>query len=146
MNYCYSPMDCPTFFPIDGDCESVNHDLVVREGDLTEDEVRTISAVLIQLNTNLRSSDALSLDERGGWWGDQFLPFPMGTRLWTLSGQQNVAGVTVQADEMIRSALGPLIDQGMFDDIRVRSVKVMDGIDSEVTLLKGGQTLLTTVL
>lgn len=146
MTYCYTPMDFPAFHAFDGSCEGefggleVKHDFVVENGGLKPNDILTINAILIQLGTDLRANN------QRGWWGNQFEGFEIGSRMWTITGQQNVSGVTVLADEMIREALGPLIDQGLFDEIRVRSVRVVGGVESEIDILKNGQSLMRTVI
>lgn len=140
MTGCFNPLGLPDFFPsADGDCEAVLHDMNVVGGDLATAINPAISAILIQLNT-----DAFDNGQRG-FWGDQFLDFPIGCGLWKLSGQQAVEGVTVRADQMIREAIEPLIDQGLVDDVKVRVIRTASGIDAEVDAFKSGKSIFGVV-
>ncbi len=75
------------------------------------------SAVIMQLFSDRRlpnDQDATLTDpfERGGWWGDYFAPFPLGSYLWTLyRGFLNENTVNL-ARRYVREALQPLLDQG----------------------------------
>lgn len=141
MSYCYSPMDAPAFFPGVGECGApVAHDLQVRGGGLSGSEQIAISAILIQLHT-----DASYLGERG-WWGDEFQPFPVGSRFWRLSQRgEQVSFRLAKVDEMIRAALAPLISQGIIDEIRIKTVRTVDGVDADVDAVKDGRSLFRTV-
>lgn len=139
MTYCYSPMDCPSIFAGSGDCETVGHDIAVKGGGLAEAVNSALSSVLIQLNT-----DRYNNGERG-FWGDQFLGFPIGNQLWRIAGSQAAFGVTATVDEYIREALGPLITQDLFDDIRVRVVRIAGGVEADVDLLRNGESIFRTV-
>lgn len=88
----------------------------INGGALAEDN-QLHSAVLMQLFTNKRVpndqteyiSDRIN---RGGWWGDAFAPFEMGSLLWTLDrGAMNDATIG-DAKRFAREALQPIIDQG----------------------------------
>lgn len=135
---CYTPMRCPSFFPIAGDCDTVNHDLKITGGDLAEGN-DLFSAILIQLHSNRRDGD------EGGFWGDEFVGFPLGSRLWTLSGNTG-SGLAVKADEMIREALDIFIQQGRADEILVRTVDTINGLELRVDVLKEGRSLFSGVL
>lgn len=139
-NYCYTPMDSPAFFYGEGDCDIVSHDLMVKSGDLSPDENQIISAILIQLNSDLVK------DGERGFWGDEFIGFPLGTHLWTLNGQANTTGITVKADQMIRQALEPLISQGLIDSIQVKATRIVGGVEAQVDVIKDGKSLFTMVV
>jgi phage gp46-like protein len=140
MNYCYTPLDSPEFFAFEGDCENLKHDLKTKNGGLATNENATLSAILIQLNTEARSGN-----DRG-WWGDQFQPFPIGNRLWQITGRSTQPGAAAKADEEIRRALEPLIDQGLFDEIRVRTVTTTKGLEAEVDTIRTGKSIFKTLL
>jgi phage gp46-like protein len=140
MNYCYTPLDSPEFFAFQGDCENVKHDLQLSSGGLAENKATSLSAILIQLNTEARSGN------EGGWWGDQFQPFPIGNRLWQITGQSTKPGSAAKADEEIRRAMEPLIDQGLFDEIRVRAVTTITGLEAEVDTIRTGKSIFKTLL
>lgn len=76
------------------------------------------SAVIMQLFTDRRLPDDqdIVIDdpfERGGWWGDYFAPFQMGSYLWTLY-RESLSDKTLQlARRYVREAIQPLIDQGV---------------------------------
>lgn len=141
MTYCYSPIDAPAFFPGESDCGlPVAHDLVVKGGGLSGSQQLAISAILIQLH-----SDARYLDERG-WWGDEFQPFAIGSRFWSIGGAGKQSSFkTAKVDEMIRAALAPLISQGIIDEIRIKTVRTVDGVDADVDAVKDGRSLFRTV-
>jgi phage gp46-like protein len=140
MTYCYTPMDSPDFFAGESDCLTSRHDLKVKHGGLAQNVQRSISAILIQLNT-----DARSKGERG-WWGNQFQPFEIGNRLWTISGNTNAAGVVARADEAIRAALQPLIGQGLIDRIDVNVVRTIGGIEATVDAYKNDENIFSSKL
>ena len=137
---CYEAITSPSFFDIEGECGIVNHDIKVSKGGLATSDNSILSAILIQLN-----SDQKSEGERG-FWGDQFLGFPLGTKLWTLQGRGSFVGITVKADELIREGLTPLIDQGLIDELRVRPVRTIDGVDASVDALKNNVSIFSTVI
>ena len=141
MTYCYSPMDAPAFFAAQAACgQPLAHDLQVREGDLAPSDQIVISAILIQLHTDAR------LGNERGWWGDQFSRFPLGSRFWTIGQAQRVESFRLaRVDEMIRAALAPLIAQGIIDEILVKTVRTVDGVDATVDAIKDGRSLFRTV-
>ena len=136
---CYTPIKCPSFFSVAGDCETVNHDIRINEGCLDEGDP-VVSAVIIQLLTDRRA------DGQGGFWGDEFIGFPIGSRLHTLSGRPTSQNLNALTDEMIREALEPLIDQGCFDEVSVRVVDTVEGPEALVDILKDGKSLFSLSL
>lgn len=117
------------FYAVNGDCDEVLHDLKIENGGLAGGD-ESISAALIQLMTNARVGDEC------GWWADQFMPFALGSRLWSIRD-----GDLGQIDGAIRDALNPLIEQGVIDAIRVRSFETIDGRQVTVDLSKDGQSV-----
>lgn len=144
MAYCYSAMDSPAFFYVQGDCGETNHDLKIVKGDLKTADINTvngiISAVLIQLNT-----DKVYENERG-WWGDEFQGFPIGNLIWMMRAMKKSDSYILQAEAYIRDALKPLISQGLFDDINVETVRVVGGVDATVDIFKNGKNLFRVVV
>jgi phage gp46-like protein len=139
MTYCVTEIDSPSFFAVPGDCgEPVAHDLRTLDGGLSGKERIAVSAALIQLNT-----DSRYLGERG-WWGDEFQPFAIGSRLWRVPLDRSFP--LARVDEMIRQALGPLISQGVTDEIRTNLVRTVAGVDAIVELVKGGNVIFRTVV
>lgn len=141
MSYCYTPIDAPAFFPGESQCgDPVGHDLLVKGGGLSGSEQMAVSAILIQLHT-----DALFRGERG-WWGDVFQPFPIGSRFWSIGGAGKLTLFPLaEVDKMIRAALAPLISQGLIDEIRIKTVRTVDGVDADVDAIKDGRSLFRTV-
>lgn len=137
---CYDFINSPSFFYVEGDCEAVNHDIKIDKGDLANDDLIVMSAILIQL-----SSDRKLGTERG-FWGDQFTGFPLGTHIWSLTGKPSGDDITVKADEMIRVALEPFIDQGLIDEVKVRAVRTIDGVEAEIDLLKNNVSVFKAVI
>lgn len=143
MAYCYSAMDSPAFFYVQGDCGETNHDLKIVKGDLKTADINTvngiISAVLIQLNT-----DKVYENERG-WWGDEFQGFEIGNLTWVMQTMKT-SDYALQAEAYIRDALKPLISQGLFDDTNVETVRVVGGVAATVDILKNGESLFRMVI
>lgn len=144
MAYCYSPMDSPAFFYGQGDCGEPKHDLHIIKGDLKTADSNTIngviSAVLIQLNT-----DKVYQSERG-WWGDEFQGFEIGNLTWTMPKMKTSDSYALRAEAYIRDALKPLINQGLFDEVRVETVQVVGGVEATVDILKNGESLFRMVV
>ena len=137
---CYQYILSPQFFYTPGDCGDVNHDIKVSNGDLLSSDDQLISAALIQLSTDMY------LDGERGFFGDEFLDFPIGNHTWTLNGKPNIEGLTVQGDRIIRQALEPLIDQQLIDEIQIRTVRVIDGIEATVKIFRNGSELFRLVI
>lgn len=142
MTYCYTPIDCPAFFAGEGDCGApVAHDLQMAGGTLATSASMLISAALIQLHTDARD------EGRRGWWGDEFQPFPIGSRFWTIGQAGKQASFRLaKVDEMIRSALAPLISQGLLDELKITTVRTLSGVDATVDAIKDGRSLFRTVV
>lgn len=132
--YCYTPMDSPTFFGINGECGILLHDLDIEDGDLKAGD-ELISAIIIQLTTDM------VYDKERGFFGDEFIGFPLGNQVWTLKGKPNRDNIQAKADQMIRQALEPIIDQGMIDDLVTRTVRVVGGYQSEIDIVKSGEVI-----
>lgn len=143
MAYCYTAMDSPVFFYTEGNCGEVNHDLKIIKGDLktadTTEMNSVISAVLIQLNTDKREGN-----ERG-WWGDEFLGFQLGNLAWTMQKTKTSDSYALRAEAYIRDALKPLINQGLFDDVKVETVQVIGGVEATVDIIKNNESLFKVV-
>ena len=85
-------------------------------GALAEDN-QLHSAVIIQLFTEKRvpSDQNEYITEqfnRGGWWGDYYAPFEIGSHLWTLRRAPLTDATLADAERFTREALQPLVDQG----------------------------------
>lgn len=133
---CYTEMRCPSFFYGEGDCETIEHDLRIIEGDLSEDTNGVLSALLIQLNTDK------FFNGESGFWADQFEGFNIGSDFWKINGSNNFDELPVLVDEFARDAINPLIDQGFIDEVSVRTVRVVGGVQAFIDVLKDGQSLL----
>jgi phage gp46-like protein len=132
-------MDSPDFFAGESDCLSSKHDVKIQNGGLAQNSDPIISAILIQLNTDA------NVDGERGWWGNQFMPFPIGNRLWSIIGSQK-QGLTVKAEEAIREALQPLITQRLIDKVNVTVVRTIDGIEASVDIFKDDKSIFSTRL
>ncbi|WP_345815254.1 phage GP46 family protein [Paraburkholderia sp. PREW-6R] len=90
-------------------------DWQVSNGDLAAGN-QLHSAVIIQLLTEARApADSPFLDnpeDRRGWWGDVYSPFPVGSLLWTLYRQPLTDQVIEAAGGYARDAMQHLVDQG----------------------------------
>ena len=63
-----------------------------------------------------------------------------------LTVKPNIDGLTVKGDRMIRQALEPLIDQQLIDEIQIRTVRVIDGIEATVKIFRNGSELFRLVV
>lgn len=52
----------------------------------------------------------------------------------------------LRAEAYIRDALKPLINQGLFDEVRVETVQVVGGVEATVDILKNGESLFRMVV
>ncbi|KIP14293.1 phage GP46 family protein [Burkholderia sp. MSHR3999] len=90
-------------------------DWQVKNGDLAADN-QLHSAVIIQLFTEARApADCPFLDnpeDRRGWWGDVYSPFPVGSLLWVLYRQALTDKVIEHARSYASDAMQRLVDQG----------------------------------
>ncbi len=141
MSYCYSEMDNPTFFYEAGKCGEINHDLQIKNGNLTSNN-SLISSILIQLHT-----DGAVIDNNGrtlkGWWGDEFADFPIGTSLWNIKENAKYNERVANAEETIMTAMEKLTEQGLIDNVNVSITQVINGLDIEVGISKQGEDILT---
>lgn len=90
-------------------------DWQIQDGDLAADN-QLHSAVIIQLFTDVRVADGVELPDdsivRGGWWGDDFAPFEIGSRLWILRRSALTEQTAIDAKQYVEEALFPLLEQG----------------------------------
>lgn len=104
-------------------CPSCIGEWQIKSGALAEDN-QLHSAVLMQMFTNKRvpnDQNTYITDRinRGGWWGDAFAPFQMGSHLWTLDRAAMNDQTIADAERFIREALQPIIDQGAAASMRI---------------------------
>jgi phage gp46-like protein len=82
---------------------------------LTDDSIET--AVIISLFTDRRAEpgDAIpdGTDNRRGYWGDAYRARPIGSRLWLLSRESQLASVLTDAETYAAEALQWLLDDGL---------------------------------
>jgi phage gp46-like protein len=116
-----------------GDCPATPPDWVIINGDLGQvNEVN--NAILIQ---------AMTTKTETGWWGDDFLPFPIGSELNLLQGRPLTDELIVDAERMVRESFEPLVSQGLFDTFTVDG-SISDGkLKMAITLIRDGETLMT---
>lgn len=109
------------------DCTSIMPDWILTGGDLGRDNGLN-SLIIAQLFT-----DAM-VNNKGGWWGDQFQPFPMGSEVWTLNGAKLNETATVDYERFVRESLEPLIAQGVFqlDHVRAAIVGKTIGVNIQI--------------
>jgi phage gp46-like protein len=92
------------------------------------------TAVVISLFTDRRAEpdDELpSGDDRRGWWGDTFAEIEgdkIGSRLWLLSREKQLASVLNRAREYSLEALQWLIDDGVASSINIEAEIVRPGM------------------
>lgn len=77
--------------------------------------------VLLCLFTNARASDQDTLPEedsfREGWWGSALLEFELGSKLWLLNKAKINNDTIALAEQYIKEALKPMIDDGIASKI-----------------------------
>ena len=120
----------------------------IADGALADDN-QLHSAVLMQLFTNKRvpndQNDYITdRYNRGGWWGDAFAPFEMGSHLWTLKRAAMNDQTIADAERFVREALQPIIDQGAAAamKINISSNKVSGMLDMDIRLFgQSGQQI-----
>jgi phage gp46-like protein len=93
------------------------------------------TAVVISLFTDRRALRGDVLPEpkadRRGWWGDDFPDVPgdrIGSRLWLLSREKQLAAVLARAREYALEALQWLIDDGVARAVNVAAEVVREGV------------------
>lgn len=117
-------------------------DLRVENGGLAVDhEIKT--AVLRSLFTDRRAEDDDVLpDPLGGargWWGDAFLPSPMGSRLWLLGREKILPETLTRARDYAREALQWLVEAGVARSIEVDVLRVeLDRLALVVAINRNG--------
>lgn len=120
------------FGPQSGDCPPQMPDWIISRGDLgQDDELR--NAAMIQLLTD-------RID--GGWWGDEFQPFAVGSQLWKLQGRPMNESLVLEAERMAREALEPLAAQGLFDNFAVTGSIRAGRLELTIDLIRDGETVL----
>ncbi len=118
-------------------------DIVVGPTDLATDEGLQ-TAVLISLFSDRRVSANEELpageDARRGWWGDTFADDPndrIGSRLWLLHREKQLASVIDRANEYAREALQWLIDDRVARRVDVNAENTtFQRLDIEVTIYR----------
>lgn len=98
------------------------------------------TAVMISLFTDRRalpgdplpvSAQLTGTPDRRGWWGDSFAEIPgdrIGSRLWLLSREKQLAAVLERAREYAFEALQWLIDDGVARAVNVTAEIVSNGV------------------
>lgn len=114
--------------------QEIGADLARDGADLaTDDGLRT--AVIVSLFTDRRAEadDAIpdGSDERRGWWADAWPEVDgdrIGSRLWLLHREKQLARVLVRAREYAEEALRWLIEDGIASAVRVQAEVVRQGL------------------
>lgn len=137
MTVCYTPIQQPDFFAVNGDCGNLLHDLAIEDGQFKPVAEAAISALIIQLGTDKK------LQGQRGFWGDEFIGFPLGTHAWTLTNniQGDTNSLRVRADEYIREALEELVSNGFFDEFTIRTVETLEGFELQINIFREGESL-----
>lgn len=109
-------------------------DLALAANDLATDEGLE-TAVILSLFTDRRSADGdvlpLGQTDRRGWWGDRYGGIDgdqIGSRLWLLGREKQLAKVLVRAKEYGREALQWLLDDLVADAIDVDATFPTPGV------------------
>lgn len=114
--------------------DGITGDLVINSlthpnapGDLrAEQGLATQVLILLMTDRRVDVSELRTGDENRGWLGDSFDiqagETPIGSRLWLLRRSALVEGVEVTAEDYVREALQPLIDQDAVASIDVTVV------------------------
>lgn len=106
-------------------------DLVFQNGRFVEgDPIST--AVLISLFTE-RRVPADEVDPKatyqGGWWGDTYRGYKIGSRLWTLRRRKATQDTLADAKKYIEEALQWMLDDGVATSIVVETTREMSRMD-----------------
>lgn len=109
-------------------------DLALAGFDLERDDGLQ-TAVLVSLFSDRRAEidDVLpgAADDRRGWWGDEFLDTPgdrIGSRLWLLGREKQLASVVERAREYAVEALQWLVEDGVAARVDVAAEIVRAGM------------------
>lgn len=111
-------MDCLLFFT------GSSGDLRLHGGDLLADD-SLYTAVVISLFTDARAADADELppeydrSDLRGFWGDALGGESIGSRLWLLAREKDMARVRVRAEQYAREALAWLTRDGLAGNVEV---------------------------
>lgn len=98
---------------------------------LADDSLYT--AVVVSLFTDARAgvSDELPPEfdqtDRRGFWGDDLAGESIGSRLWLLAREKDLARVRVRAEQYAREALAWLVRDGLADSVRVEAAHPHSG-------------------
>lgn len=75
---------------------------------------------------------------RRGWWGNEFLTIPIGSKLWFLDQAVNNEQRLVQSINSAQLALQWLIDNNFADNVEVSGSQERDIIDLQIKVSKSG--------
>lgn len=92
-------------------------DLSITDNRLATD-ASLATAIRISLLTDRRArpDDGVRGGDLRGWWSDQYLRRPLGSRLWTLTGMK-IERALALAPEMIIEALQWMLDDGLVSKV-----------------------------
>ncbi|WP_340615100.1 phage GP46 family protein [Xenorhabdus thailandensis] len=107
-------------------------DIVIDNADIALDTTFS-TAVIISLFTDRRALDSDELPtgagtDRRGWWGDTFNDRPIGSRLWLLAREKQLAAVLHRAKSYADEALAWLIEDGHVKKIDVKATAPESGV------------------
>lgn len=122
-------------------------DIAVRNADILLDDSLS-TAVIISLFTDRRALDSDELPagpntDKRGWWGDAFQSRPMGSRLWLLTREKQMASVLTRAKTYADEALAWLTDEQHVRRVQVIATAPQQGmLHLSITLtLPNGSTV-----
>ncbi|EKN3738784.1 MULTISPECIES: phage GP46 family protein [Yersinia] len=107
-------------------------DIAVGNADILLDDSLS-TAVIISLFTDRRALDSDVLPagpntDKRGWWGDAFQSRPMGSRLWLLSREKQMASVLTRAKTYAAEALSWLTDEQHVRHVQVIATAPRQGV------------------
>lgn len=107
-------------------------DIAVGNADILLDNSLS-TAVIISLFTDRRALDSDALPagpntDKRGWWGDAFQSRPMGSRLWLLSREKQMASVLTRAKTYADEALVWLTDEQHVRRVQVTATAPRQGV------------------
>ncbi|WP_421173746.1 phage GP46 family protein [Aeromonas enteropelogenes] len=119
--------------------------IVVKGGDLlADDSIHT--ALMISYFTDRRAEEGDDIpdgtNDRRGYWGDAFLPSPMGSRLWLLSREKQLDDALQKAARYAREAVQWLLDDELVSAIKITATSPAKGalqLTTDVTLPDGSK-------
>lgn len=116
-------------------------DLAVANGDfVTDSGLQTAITISLLTDRTALPGDVLP-DNFGprGWWGDAYLPRPIGSRLWLLRRSVLTQNTLVTAQDYAMEALQWLLDDGVAGAVSVAATQIgLNALQLAITITQNG--------